>query len=368
MGLFSDFKKLFSKEGEELTAEDLTKLQEQRDKAPAQAESSVSVAAAPSVTAQDKLGGYVPGYIHPPREIDPNMTDQDIDGVISVGDAREELRAKEKPIAQKPLTTQKVVAQPGSAQTPEENHPVPEAGAQDSAEVPRMTRAGHYVGADRSLKDIAVQAMSSGYLLFSFGGHAVLDSDTALIAPANPLMSEADRKERIEAMVDHAAKKFPDKPLRLDGNQKFVETAMDAALARGLTVEVPAKYQDLLAQREKAHTQQKQPAPEVHGQEFDGVISASTGSVERNRVTGKLKNLTVDVDKDGMRTVTVQRAGYDVPIKIDGRQITPEQAAPLVGKPVRYEPPAKGSPARVVDVQREKAQEKQKGQSLEVQR
>ncbi len=244
--------------------------------------------------------------------------------------------------------------------------------AEDSAKEVKETdhASRHIVGDNRDFKQFALSAMASGTTLVDNNGKPVIETKDALIAPASPLMTDAKRQERVEAMVDHATQKFPGQPLRLDGNAKFVEMAIEAALARGLTVEVPARHAQLLAEKEQALAQRKaQNLPDV-----EGVISAgkipekSVARVEDTppRTTGKLVGFSADVGEDGRRQVTIQRAGQDVAVWLPAAQANPDDLKPLVGKPVRYEPPTANQPARLVDRTPKKKQSLEAG--LEVQR
>ena len=226
----------------------------------------------------------------------------------------------------------------------------------------------HIVGDNRDFKQFALSAMASGTTLVDNNGKPVIETKNALIAPASPLMSDAKRRERVEAMVDHATQKFPGQPLRLDGNGRFVEMAIEAALARGLTVEVPAKYAELLAKKEKEQSL-SQPSPVLSPvPDVDGVISPGVSpqkSVSRTddtptstpaRTTGRLVGYSEDVGADGRREITVQRAGQDVAVRMPVSQANPEDLRALVGKPVRYEPETAGHPARLVDLTHAKKQ------------
>ena len=221
------------------------------------------------------------------------------------------------------------------------------------------TNLGNFVGRDKSVGDIVKMSMSRSMRMIDPNGKPILETEKALIAPASPLLSDDKRRERIEAMVEHAAKKFEGKPLRLDGNEKFVSTAIDVALARGVAVEVPAKYRDLLIKKERERS-----VP-THSSEIDGVITPSAATPEASRVTGRLKG--VSDEADGKRTLTITRAGHDIALSVDAKQFDAEKTREMVGKAVRYEPQAGDVPARLVGLTKERAAQKQQGSAIELQ-
>jgi hypothetical protein len=180
-------------------------------------------------------------------------------------------------------------------------------------------------------------------------------------------MNDDKRRERIEAMVDHAAKKFDGKPLRLEGNEKFVGAAIDAALARGLTVEVSAKHKDLLEAKLREREQQKEKgAPTV-----EGVISAGRApekeiSSEERLVTGKLVGFSIDPDAQGRRHITITRAGQDVTVTASADHVKADDLKPLIGKAVQFQAESEKGPARVVGLEQKKQQSRDPGRGIEI--
>jgi len=247
--------------------------------------------------------------------------------------------------------------------------PAPEVSLEES---PDETKPGsrHFVGPNRSAKAVAQQAIASGMKLEDNNGKPVIETKDALIAPMALFMTDEKRRERVEAMVELATQKFAGQPLRLDGTEKFVSMALDAALARGLTVEVPEKYKELLAEKESALAVPGKQHPreiEPEGTITAGKVPEKARAVEAEkpeRVTGTLVGYDKEADKDGRRKITVLRAGQEVSAWIPAAQ-TPAELQSLVNKPVRLEPPAKDAPARLVP---QKDQRQQRDVSRELQR
>jgi hypothetical protein len=245
----------------------------------------------------------------------------EVEGQITVSDAPEKVKAKE--VAEKDKT-QEV--------TPEEG----------KDDLPRVTPRGNYIGANKTLgiqplKQL-VEAGPKSSMWQTDKGHTVLETEKSLIALSNPLMSEESRKLRAEAMIEKAAQKFPGKPLRIDGNKQFVESAIDAALARGVTIEVPEKYADLLLAKEQEQERAKKQALEQHV-----------------HVTGYLVGYSADPEDSRQRIVTIRRAGQDVAVKIDKNDVPEARMQALVDKPVVLERKP-GSPAVLTDRSKEKSQ------------
>lgn len=212
----------------------------------------------------------------------------------------------------------------------------------------------HIVGPDRSAFDVALKALTSGSKLVDHNGTPVIDTKDALIAPASLFKDVNKQRERVEAMVDYAVKKFPGQPLRLDGSERFVGMALDAALARGLTVEVPEKHKQLLLQKEKQLGVGAGQTPKRFIPEDDVQAGRTT--------TGKLVGFSLDTGPDGRRQITIQRAGQDVAVWLPDSKV--DDLKPLLGKPVRYEPPTADHPARLVSLE----QQKKRDAGLEIQR
>ncbi|MDA8093664.1 MAG: hypothetical protein M0T84_07065 [Betaproteobacteria bacterium] len=249
----------------------------------------------------------------------------------------------------------------------QETQQAPEPAVSDSVSDYEPTPLGNFIGRDREMEGVAAKLMTSGQQLWTPLGQPVIESNNGLLAPANPLMSEEARLERIEAMVGHAATKFPGQPLRFDGNAKFVGAAIDAAIARGLLVEVSEKHRDLLLEKEaglaRRITSQGEaintpPLSEGRGQEVapgvEGAVAPSRAGIEMSRVTGRLVDVSPIVAEDGTRTLTIKRMGQDVQVKIDARHFSEAQAQALKGKTVRYEPRMRGEPPKVVNLTQER--------------
>lgn len=239
------------------------------------------------------------------------------------------------------------------------------------------TAGGNFVGEDRVVGKVLLKKLMAGETLIAPKGHPVLETTDALIAkvyPHIPGIGAEKRaiaeKDRVDAMIAHGVKKFAGKPLRLDGNKKFMTMAIDSALAAGVAVEIPKKYQALLLEREgiknqKAVVVEEKKVVVVKEKKVEGIITASKKlEPEQTRVTGRLTGYSADVDKDGARTLTIVRAGVDSTVKIDEKQFSVAQAKGLLNKPVRYEPPAKGKPARVVDTAIERSKSREKGTEI----
>ena len=214
------------------------------------------------------------------------------------------------------------------------------------------------IGKDRSLRDWVTQSMASGAKLLDNNGKTVIETQDALIAPVTPFM---DDQKRREAMVEHAATKFAGKPLRLDGNDKFVALAAEAALARGLTVEVPEKHRKLVEEIEQRLAAQKEVAEEVEAPGIEGAISAGTSP---ERITGRLTALAESADEHGVVKATIQRAGADHAAWVPASDNLKE----LVGKPVRFEPATPDQPARLVGLEQQKQQQQSRSAGREIQR
>lgn len=242
-----------------------------------------------------------------------------------------------------------------------------------ATEAPAAESKPYCLGRDRSMKEFVAASLASGSKLLDNNGKPVIETKDALIAPASLRMSDDKRRERVEAMVEHATQKFPGQPLRLDGNEKFVGMALEAALARGLAVEVPEKHKKLLEQIETKLAQSK-PAPGVP--DVEGTITAGTRVVEVNkapakdaevkqpgRITGKLMSVAEQPDERGLRMAVVQRAGMDHAVWVPAE--ASNDLKPLVGKGVVFEPPAKDAPARLVGLDQKKQQARDNGQELQ---
>lgn len=276
------------------------------------------------------------------------------DGMITAGSSPEQKKeTPERTVAQPSRPAQSLSGQPGVAAEEQQAE-------KDVAQkqTPEKKSGLDFMGRVR-------EALAEGQKLIDNNGRPVIETPRALIAPANPLLKDDQRVSRIEAMVDHAAEKFKGKPLRLDGNEKFVTTAMDAALARGLTVEVPEKYQQILDAK-LAERQKAKEAPAV-GKEFEGMIAAGE-SQQQQRITGRVVGFDVVPGEDGLRAVSIERMGQRHDVRVDFHAMSKKDldVAMAAGRLVRFEPARDGQPPRLVDLKKEKDLGKQAG--LELQR
>lgn len=294
------------------------------------------------------------------------------DGAISAGGLK--LDRAEPPLAAggpSKLSAGQLRSALGEAPAPSGSGP--DAAPADSAPgvqaAPGTAIGKHLVGPGRSLPDFVAQSMASGSRLLDGNGKPVIETKDALIAPASLMMTDAQRRERVEAMLTHAAQKFPAQPLRLDGNEKFMTMAIEAALARGLTVEVPEKHRQLLEKLTQQVEQKSTAAPQI-----DGVISPSLArTAEVNlatsdkdkpvQVTGKLLSVDPQPNERGMIKATIQRAGSEHAVWVPGSGS--DSLKPLLGKTVRFEPGGKdGAPARLVGLKQQRGQAKEHERDL----
>jgi hypothetical protein len=331
-------------------------------------------------------------------QADPQRPPMQFEGAISAGKTPEQAIAKESvdPVEaarQKQAlareAAQQLPAQPAPALQPE-TQPAPALQPQAPSVTPDVAaesggaEAGPtsrvQVGKTRNILDLAKQSIAwGGVKLQDNNGKPVIETKDALLAPAVPFMNDDQRRERVDAMVDHAASKFAGKPLRLDGNEKFVAMAAESALARGLTVEVPEKHRKLVEEIEQRLTAQKKVA--VADPEIEGAISAGTApervrapEIDRTtapenttapgRITGRLTALAETADERGLVMVTIQRAGASREAWVPASDNLKE----LVGKPVRFEPATPDQPARLVGLERQKQQQQSRAAGRELER
>ena len=212
----------------------------------------------------------------------------------------------------------------------------------------RRTRLGNII----SSTDQPFSLKEPGAKMLTQHGHTVVETDRALIAPPALFVSREKEQQRAEAMVEAAAEKFKGRALRIDGKPEFVSAAIDAALARGLTVEVNEKYAQLLADKEAALAR--------GNQQIDGSIAASdiksvsageiTASDKRQVMTGTLLDVE---EKDGSRLAHMRQAGRDTYIMTS---LPAETLLAEKGQGVRIEAGG-GRADSIVNLRREKAQD-----------
>jgi len=270
---------------------------------------------------------------------------------------------------------------PDSVPAPEKLDGIAE--SKETKETARQTSLGNFVSDEKppfSLKE-------KGAVMVTKEGHTVIETPNALVAPKMGLLKDFNgekEKARAETMIEAAAQKFPSKPLRIDGSEKFVTACIDAALARGLSVEVHEGYEKLLAKREALHTQkelanigktaevgnggritegQQRPmvnsGSELTAEQPEGQITASTA---RQRVTGKLVGYGEQLE-NGKRVADIMRAGRLVQVETD---VPVAELEANKGKGVRLEPATKGGRDTLVNLDREKAVGKEKSAGLEI--
>jgi hypothetical protein len=260
--------------------------------------------------------------------------------------------------------------------------------SKETKETARQTSLGNFVSDEKP----PFSTKEKGAVMVTKEGHTVIETPNSLVAPKMGLLKDFNgekEKARAETMIEAAAQKFPSKPLRIDGSEKFVTACIDAALARGLAVEVHKGYEKLLAQREALHLHTQKEAAlantgktaevggggritegqrpmvnsgsELTAEQPEGQITASTA---RQRVTGKLVGYG-EQNEDGKRVADIMRAGRMVQVETD---VPVADLEANKGKGVRLEPATKGGRDTLVNLDHEKAVGKEKSAGLEIQK